>query len=216
MEVDAAPRPTLHHLTRHWLPEEERGASVLDRFGASSLEAARHAVRTMGQRELRAAFQRVYGSPTQSFNNNWLRRKLLEALGLRALTAGRTTPSGGRLAAARNGAEAARDPAVPLLQLRAWQGAAQAPLGSVRLPQGHGWEAEPFAQAFPHAAGPQQHPFQPPGPMLERQQQQQQQQRDRAAFQPPHGHEQEARGGGAGAPPAYAPRPLRRVYSHPL
>ena len=34
--------------------------------------------RTMGQRELRAAFQRVYGSPTQSFNNNWLRRKLLE------------------------------------------------------------------------------------------------------------------------------------------
>ena len=32
----------------------------------------------MGQRELRAAFLRVYGSATQSFNNAWLRRKLAE------------------------------------------------------------------------------------------------------------------------------------------
>lgn len=39
------PRPALHHLTRHWLPEDERGEGVLDRFGAPTLEAARHMVR---------------------------------------------------------------------------------------------------------------------------------------------------------------------------
>lgn len=39
------PRPALHHLTRHWLPEDERGEGVLERFGAPTLEAARHMVR---------------------------------------------------------------------------------------------------------------------------------------------------------------------------
>lgn len=79
---DQAPRTVLHHLTRHWLPEDERGGeAMLHRFGAPSLEAARHAVRGMGQRELRAAFQRVYGTPTHSYNNSWLRRKLFEGGG---------------------------------------------------------------------------------------------------------------------------------------
>jgi len=34
----------------------------------------------MGQRELRASFQKVYGTPTNSYNNNWLRRKLYEGM----------------------------------------------------------------------------------------------------------------------------------------
>lgn len=80
----------LHHLTRHWLPEQERGGEeVLQRFGADSSKAAEQMIKTMGQRQLREAFLRVYGSPTASFNNQWLRRKLCEALGLRAAPSGR-------------------------------------------------------------------------------------------------------------------------------
>eukprot|EP00191_Tetraselmis_sp_GSL018_P007885 CAMPEP_0177599944 /NCGR_PEP_ID=MMETSP0419_2-20121207/13310_1 /TAXON_ID=582737 /ORGANISM="Tetraselmis sp., Strain GSL018" /LENGTH=284 /DNA_ID=CAMNT_0019092805 /DNA_START=527 /DNA_END=1381 /DNA_ORIENTATION=+ len=38
----------------------------------------------MGQRELQAKFQDVFQTPTYSNNNNWLRRKLMEAVGLQA------------------------------------------------------------------------------------------------------------------------------------
>jgi hypothetical protein len=103
----------LHHLTRHWLPDDLRGTQasatappaaashptrrghrgihehgicsptpptwqVLERLGATDHRAAEQMIKVMGQRDLRSAFHRVYGSPTNSFNNNWLRRKLLE------------------------------------------------------------------------------------------------------------------------------------------
>jgi hypothetical protein len=75
-------RPKLHHLTRHWLPPEDRGNSAIEHMGASSVKEAEQKIRGMSQKELRACFQKVYGTPTSSFNNNWLRRKLYEAVGV--------------------------------------------------------------------------------------------------------------------------------------
>lgn len=74
-------RPKLHHLTRHWLAPEDRGTSAIDHLGASSIKGAEQKIRGMSQKELRASFKKVYGTPTSSFNNNWLRRKLYEAVG---------------------------------------------------------------------------------------------------------------------------------------
>ncbi|GAB4818238.1 hypothetical protein N2152v2_005284 [Parachlorella kessleri] len=85
----------LHHLTRHWLPEGQRGEAVLQQLGAADLKAADHMIKNMGQRELRLAFQKVYQCETQSYNNNWLRRKLLEAVGLKATPPPRTLRGGG-------------------------------------------------------------------------------------------------------------------------
>ena len=42
----AAPLPGgLHHLTRHWLPETDRGEAVLQRLGADSIKAAEHMIK---------------------------------------------------------------------------------------------------------------------------------------------------------------------------
>ena len=58
--------------------------------------------RGMSQRELRAAFEKVYGTQTNSYNNNWLRRKLYEAVGVSGGAAARKTKrNGGRDAASR-------------------------------------------------------------------------------------------------------------------
>ena len=76
----ATPGPVLHHLTRHWLAPSSRGGSAIDRLGASDSRSAEQMIRNMGQRELRTSFQKVYGSATNSFNNNWLRRKLYEGM----------------------------------------------------------------------------------------------------------------------------------------
>ena len=70
-----------HHLTRHWLLEESKGEVAQHRLGASSLKESELMIKNMSQRELRAAFMRVYGSATSSYNNNWMRRKLYEAVG---------------------------------------------------------------------------------------------------------------------------------------
>jgi hypothetical protein len=72
------PAERLHHLTRHVLPEESRGGAAVAALGAPDPRAAELLVRSMGQRDLRRNFQLVYGSPTSSFNNAWLRRKLCE------------------------------------------------------------------------------------------------------------------------------------------
>lgn len=73
--------PKLHHLTRHWLAPEDRGNSAIEHMGATSVKEAEQKIRGMSQKELRASFRKVYGTPTSSFNNNWLRRKLYEAVG---------------------------------------------------------------------------------------------------------------------------------------
>lgn len=110
-EQGQGPPQGLHHLTRHWLPEEARGGeAVLERLGAPDVKAAEQMIRwvlgagvlgaggcvqrsrslathirgtchaptlhacprrlvrpcrTWGQRDLRDAFQRVYGAATQ-------------------------------------------------------------------------------------------------------------------------------------------------------
>lgn len=46
---------------------------------------AAHAIATMDQRTLQRRFQMIYGTPTSSNNNVWLRRKLAEGIGLRPL-----------------------------------------------------------------------------------------------------------------------------------
>ena len=71
----------LHHLTRHWLAPDERGARAIEILGASDMKTAEALIRNMAQRDLRLAFEQVYESKTKSFNNIWLRRKLFEAIG---------------------------------------------------------------------------------------------------------------------------------------
>lgn len=42
------PPQGLHHLTRHWLPDEARGEAVLQRLGASDVRAAEQLIRCVG------------------------------------------------------------------------------------------------------------------------------------------------------------------------
>lgn len=74
----------IHHLTRHWLPPDERGTRAIHILGAASTKDAESIIRNMAQRELRFSFEQVYGTKTKSFNNIWLRRKLFEAIGSQA------------------------------------------------------------------------------------------------------------------------------------
>ncbi len=71
-----------HHLLRHSLPNEQRGSGVLSHFGVDTISDAAKIIKKMSQRELQAKFKLVYGARTFSNNNNWLRRKLFEAIGL--------------------------------------------------------------------------------------------------------------------------------------
>lgn len=71
-----------HHLLRHSLPSEQRGQGVLAHFGVDTISEAAKLIKKMSQRDLQAKFKTVYGARTFSNNNNWLRRKLFEAIGL--------------------------------------------------------------------------------------------------------------------------------------
>lgn len=71
-----------HHLLRHSLPTEQRGSSVLSHFGVETVSDAAKSIKKMSQRDLQAKFKAVYGTKTFSNNNNWLRRKLFEAIGM--------------------------------------------------------------------------------------------------------------------------------------
>ncbi|KAL4423538.1 hypothetical protein ABPG77_006561 [Micractinium sp. CCAP 211/92] len=70
-----------HHLLRHELTAEAQAAAVAH-FGAESVDEAAHKVWGLKQRELQEAFAKVYGQKTSSCNNEWMRGKLLQALGL--------------------------------------------------------------------------------------------------------------------------------------
>ncbi|KAL4424030.1 hypothetical protein ABPG75_001331 [Micractinium tetrahymenae] len=70
-----------HHLLRHELTAEAQAAAVAH-FGAESVDEAAHKVWALKQRELQEAFAKVYGQKTSSCNNEWMRGKLLQALGL--------------------------------------------------------------------------------------------------------------------------------------
>lgn len=71
-----------HHLLRHSLPSDQRGQNVLFHFGVETISEAAKLIKKMSQRDLQAKFKAVYGARTFSNNNNWLRRKLFEAIGL--------------------------------------------------------------------------------------------------------------------------------------
>jgi hypothetical protein len=69
-----------HHLLKHWLSDGQRTAA-LAHFGTQDVKEAAKDVTKMGQRELQQKFKLVYGTVTHSNNNEWLRRKLYEAIG---------------------------------------------------------------------------------------------------------------------------------------
>eukprot|EP00887_Chlorella_sp_A99_P003337 scaffold26.g3337.t1 len=102
-----------HHLLRHCLPSESRGEGALWHFGGVSVAEAAKAIKKMSQRELQAKFRLVYNSVTHSNNNNWLRRKLFEAIGMDP-TKGSARKAAAGVAPKRRraaGAAAARKPA---------------------------------------------------------------------------------------------------------
>lgn len=51
-------------------------------FEVGSVHEAVKMIKKMSQRDLQAKFLAVYGTKTHSNNNNWLRRKLFEAIGV--------------------------------------------------------------------------------------------------------------------------------------
>lgn len=94
-----------HHLLRHSIPTEQRGHGVLEHFGVTSISEASKLIKKMSQRDLQAKFKAVYGARTFSNNNNWLRRKLFEAIGL--------DPSKGAVKKQGTGSQRRRRPGKP-------------------------------------------------------------------------------------------------------
>ncbi|GAB4816633.1 hypothetical protein N2152v2_003679 [Parachlorella kessleri] len=74
------PQEHHHHLLRHCLNADQR-RQALQHFGSDDVREAAREIGRMGQRELQLKFKLVYGNATHSNNNNWLRRKLYEAVG---------------------------------------------------------------------------------------------------------------------------------------
>jgi hypothetical protein len=69
-----------HHLLKHVLNEEQRGNNALQHFGTSDVAEAVEKINGMVQRELQVHFAKVYGVRSNSNNNSWLRKKLLEGI----------------------------------------------------------------------------------------------------------------------------------------
>lgn len=70
-----------HHLLRHTLDPNKTGENIVKFFdGAISVEEALQITSVMSQKELQSTFSKVYGVSSSSNNNNWLRKKLMEAL----------------------------------------------------------------------------------------------------------------------------------------
>lgn len=69
-----------HHLLKHCLSEDQR-TEALAHFGTDDVKEAAKDIARMGQRDLQSKFKLVYGTATHSNNNDWLRRKLYEAVG---------------------------------------------------------------------------------------------------------------------------------------
>lgn len=69
-----------HHLLKHCLSDGQRG-EALAHFSSYDVKEAAKEISKMGQRDLQSKFKLVYGTATHSNNNDWLRRKLYEAIG---------------------------------------------------------------------------------------------------------------------------------------
>jgi hypothetical protein len=107
-----------HHLLRHSLPNEQRGTGVLSHFGVDTISDAAKIIKKMSQRELQAKFKLVYGARTFSNNNNWLRRKLFEAIGLDPSKGAVKKPGAGTQRRRRTAKPAAPRTAAPRLKCR--------------------------------------------------------------------------------------------------
>ncbi|PRW57828.1 hypothetical protein C2E21_3333 [Chlorella sorokiniana] len=68
------------HLLKHAVSSEVRAAAIAE-FGVDQTEAGT-AICRLRQPNLRAMFSKVYGVETKSGNNDWMRGKLLQAVGL--------------------------------------------------------------------------------------------------------------------------------------
>ncbi len=86
-----------HHLLKHCLSNGQRNEALLH-FATDDVKEAAKEISKMGQRDLQGKFRLVYGTATHSNNNDWLRRKLYEAIGAAPIKA--TTKSKPRKAAA--------------------------------------------------------------------------------------------------------------------
>lgn len=69
-----------HHLLKHCLSNGQR-VEALAHFSTDDVKEAAKEISKMGQRDLQGKFRLVYGTATHSNNNDWLRRKLYEAIG---------------------------------------------------------------------------------------------------------------------------------------
>lgn len=69
-----------HHLLKHVIAVENSGMEAVKELGASSVKEAVEIITRMPQRELQKKFGIIYSARSLSNNNNWLRRKLLEAI----------------------------------------------------------------------------------------------------------------------------------------
>lgn len=69
-----------HHLLKHSLSDGQR-VDARQHFSSYDVREAAKDISRMGQRELQTKFKLVYGTSTHSNNNDWLRRKLYEAIG---------------------------------------------------------------------------------------------------------------------------------------
>ena len=70
-----------HHLLKHCLSDGQRGGALAHFSNADDVKEAAKEISKMGQRDLQSKFKLVYGTATHSNNNDWLRRKLYEAIG---------------------------------------------------------------------------------------------------------------------------------------
>jgi hypothetical protein len=69
-----------HHLLKHVISLENRGMNAVRELGASSIRQAVDIIGRMPQKDLQKNFAMIYNTRSLSNNNNWLRRKLLEAI----------------------------------------------------------------------------------------------------------------------------------------
>jgi len=69
-----------HHLLKHCLSNGQRNEALFH-FSTDDVKEAAKEISKMGQRDLQSKFRLVYGTATHSNNNDWLRRKLYEAIG---------------------------------------------------------------------------------------------------------------------------------------
>lgn len=70
-----------HRMLKHILRKDQMGEAALVHFdGATSVEHGIAMISTMSQKQLQHMFSKVYGAVSSSNNNNWLRKKLMEAL----------------------------------------------------------------------------------------------------------------------------------------